>query len=93
MKDGHINICSKRDAEKWCRRWVEGEITFYCGESGNFVMKEVAITIKLEGWKISWHMKEMVRKIIVLREAEAGKQWNVQIRSEDRVIISIFIQS
>lgn len=34
----------------------------------------------------------MVRKIIVLREGEAGRKWNVQIRSEDPVIMSIFIQ-
>lgn len=46
---------------------------FVLGESGNSVMKEVAIMVELEGWKIFWHMKEMARKIIVLREAEAGK--------------------
>lgn len=64
-----------RVEDKWKR-------LHFVGGNRDFVMKEVAIMIELEGWKISWHIKEMVGKIIVLREAEAGKQWNVQVRWE-----------
>ena len=66
MKDGHNKICSKMQKSSAER------LHFVLGESGNSVMKEVAIMVELEGWKIFWHMKEMARKFIVLREAEAG---------------------
>lgn len=36
-------------------------------------MEEVAIMMEFEGWKVFWHVKEMVRKIFMLMEADAGK--------------------
>lgn len=82
-------MCST-ELRRQCGRSGRGDSLLW-GESGP-VMEEAAVTVEPQRRKVSCHLRKMVRKMAVLTRSSHRKAV-VPGRSEDPVVISIFIQS